>query len=1005
MEGNNETIKILYELSINADKYIQDVQTLSVELRNAQAELKKVKEASGDNSIEFRKQEVVVGNLSKAFTDAKNTAKAMGIVMDENASSYQKATAAVKVLGNDMKTVEGATQDNIDATKTLNSTLQDMQAETGKGTLRVGMYKEALAGLIPGIEGLKIKLEALRASSEKLNLGSAEFKKVQEEIKQTQFELGKASGRYDEFGNRLTKRGPAQAMFELQHAVTGVVAGTELMKMAFGDETDGTKKAQQAIEALTVVTLISHAMKGAGALLQMAENTQLKINTLLKGENSSMTAISTAFKGADTVATGILTVATMALNAAVKALMGPLGWILGIGGALIGLFMAWTSESDKNKAANERLTASMEEQNEKMKDYETLSKKQIEVMKLKGATLEEVYNKEKELGDTETGMIKEKIATQEEIVRTSSKKELEAAKKHLNELKQELVIHNLDMIELTIKFNDEYNKTQESDFQKNIKHQEDVMKYQLELRKTLGMKESEALQKELDDKLKLQKKYLNHIENDEQLGIEKSKEQKEQEKNDTEKFTQDIELLKAKIQANQQKEWEEANKKAAENRKKIHEEEVRVANERIKSAEELMKSELDILTKGSDEYIAKQIEWNNKVYQLRIEAALLEGKDTCAIEEENQNAIIKAKADGLKEIKKLLIEALKKEAELKLKGDEESLKELDELHKTKLSSIKRFSEAYLQLELEFAEKERQAKIAIAEDNEKKDVAGGKDPVKAAFDTNTAIAAINQEAANKVTGIWKAQADNQMAEMNKIAQATKGYADKALSYISQSDKIALNNKIKGYDDDLAAHKITQAEHDQLTKDAKTNEAKQEKDLKIFQIIINTAAAVISALSTSNIPLAIADGVEGAIQLGIAESTPIPAFAIGGHTGRGTPGKDDRTIKVSGEEYVLNPNAVKAIGVERLNQINFSQFPAKFAVGGYTGFANGGFAGFNSKGYANGGIIADVSQPIKDSFDNVNALAFLVKMMPAPIVGVRDIIGAQASQNNIVQLTTF
>ena len=56
------------------------------------------------------------------------------------------------------------------------------------------------------------------------------------------------------------------------------------------------------------------------------------------------------------------------------------------------------------------------------------------------------------------------------------------------------------------------------------------------------------------------------------------------------------------------------------------------------------------------------------------------------------------------------------------------------------------------------------------------------------------------------------------------------------------------------------------------------ARRAKAVAIFEAIVNTAAAVVKSLP--NLPLAIATGAIGAVQIGTIASTPLPAFADGG-----------------------------------------------------------------------------------------------------------------------------
>ncbi len=72
--------------------------------------------------------------------------------------------------------------------------------------------------------------------------------------------------------------------------------------------------------------------------------------------------------------------------------------------------------------------------------------------------------------------------------------------------------------------------------------------------------------------------------------------------------------------------------------------------------------------------------------------------------------------------------------------------------------------------------------------------------------------------------------------------------------------------------LAANKRRQEE-----RNAKAREAKADKSKAVFETILNTASGIVEALP--NIPLSIAVGAAGAIQLGIIQAQKIPKFRTG------------------------------------------------------------------------------------------------------------------------------
>jgi len=73
---------------------------------------------------------------------------------------------------------------------------------------------------------------------------------------------------------------------------------------------------------------------------------------------------------------------------------------------------------------------------------------------------------------------------------------------------------------------------------------------------------------------------------------------------------------------------------------------------------------------------------------------------------------------------------------------------------------------------------------------------------------------------------------------------------------------------------SAREEIERQYDERRRAIQRREAEAQKRLAIFNILINTAQAVVSALP--NIPLSIAIGVIGAVQAGIVASQEIPQF---------------------------------------------------------------------------------------------------------------------------------
>lgn len=135
-------------------------------------------------------------------------------------------------------------------------------------------------------------------------------------------------------------------------------------------------------------------------------------------------------------------------------------------------------------------------------------------------------------------------------------------------------------------------------------------------------------------------------------------------------------------------------------------------------------------------------------------------------------------------------------------------------------------------------------------------------------------------------------DEDTAEQKKqLRDAEFQASQEILTAFQDINQAALNTELSNLQEQLDAKQITQEQFDARAKAAKRKAAEDDKALAIFQTIINTAAAVAKALP--NVFLSTLAAALGLIQLGVIQSQPIPAFAMGTEyvkRGKNKPGRD-------------------------------------------------------------------------------------------------------------------
>ena len=214
---------------------------------------------------------------------------------------------------------------------------------------------------------------------------------------------------------------------------------------------------------------------------------------------------------------------------------------------------------------------------------------------------------------------------------------------------------------------------------------------------------------------------------------------------------------------------------------------------------------------------------------------------------------------------------------------------------------------------------------------------------------------------------KLEADSDTEKFQKKFEAIKQWADESTKILTASNELSKQieagqlqdaeesntSKTQDLDDRLSKGLISQKQHDagvaasaaDLDKKKRKithDQAVREKELNILSVIINTAAAIMAQLKIgpAGIPLSIAAGVTGAIELATIIATPVPKASRGlllkgkSHAQGGIP------IEAEGGEAIINKNSTSLFGpiLSAMNVAGggdaFSNQPYTIPDGGYT-----------------------------------------------------------------------
>jgi len=158
--------------------------------------------------------------------------------------------------------------------------------------------------------------------------------------------------------------------------------------------------------------------------------------------------------------------------------------------------------------------------------------------------------------------------------------------------------------------------------------------------------------------------------------------------------------------------------------------------------------------------------------------------------------------------------------------------------------------------------------------------------------------------------------NQFDLLNKRLQEETDSTLNSLDALRDADLISEEEHEKR---SLAA----QEEADRKENELRIKQAKAEKRMAIFQILIDTAIAIAKSWGQGGglfgAPIAAIAAIQGALQLGVVASSPIPEFARGGKLGGSRHAFGGTMVEAEQGEFVVNRNSVAQPGVEALLQM--------------------------------------------------------------------------------------
>jgi hypothetical protein len=133
-------------------------------------------------------------------------------------------------------------------------------------------------------------------------------------------------------------------------------------------------------------------------------------------------------------------------------------------------------------------------------------------------------------------------------------------------------------------------------------------------------------------------------------------------------------------------------------------------------------------------------------------------------------------------------------------------------------------------------------------------------------------------------------------------------------------------------ELEAGKISQGQYDKDAAELRRKEAIRTKALALFDVVINTPAAIMKAFAQLGPAGAVLATLAGVLQLGAIVNTPIPKFAKGviGFKGKGTDTSDENLVAISNQESIITAKGTRKHKglLEAVNKDKVDEYFASF-----------------------------------------------------------------------------
>lgn len=861
------------------------------------------------------------GQLDSAIAQLEKT----GAIDSKMASAFKQTNAEISKQSAEIKKAAASTaplrKSLEDVNKATKKFTQDFVTGFNEGvieTLRdAGVSAEEFANALgSGQTEVEKSSESLRQRLKVLTQQIAEMKLAgednTEQFKQMVIEAGNIKDAMGDAAAEIKNAGSDTRTFDnllgAAQAVAGGFAVAQGAAALFGDENEELQKTMLKVNAAIAITQglqsIGAAIEKEGALSLLATNIQLKVKNAQK-------VIETGLESQSIIVRGAATVAQKALNAAMAA--NPIGILVVAVAGLITILATYGRSAAAARQQTSNLNVALGQGAKNFEERAEAIKQQgdaaINALENEGATASRIAAQRVEIEKQIADSRKQRIADLKSLEASSAEADLEKRvelQAEIRKLEDQAVTDQLNVNNLTVLqqkvLNEERLKITIAGLEAELSAAAEGSKKQLDLQRRL-ISARAALELNADGLLQNQREAIIAKSNQERLELEAAFNKRRidlqlqaieaQLINVREGSQEELDLRKK--QSNLQAASEVTNTKLSEKEKQAiiekgfqdrlklqREYNERVRKESIEAQISLNEAQISQIKTNNDDRLILQIANIELAASIEVDAAK---GNSAKIKEINA----KRDADILSVRKKFIYDAAQYEIDIRTADNGPSNRALQRIIADERKGLNERKAAIKQL-ADFQISNIDIQLAALEEEKNKKLISEKDYILKYKQLQDQKKEINEKAEEDITEKTKEQ--NRLRQ--EVAFTTLNAIATVISDINANQTEQENQRIeserKRVADLLEAGAITEKEAkarnkriDAEERKLKREQAQREKNLAIFNAVINTAQAIVKALASApppyNVILAAISAALGAAQIAAISSRPLPKFAKG------------------------------------------------------------------------------------------------------------------------------